>query len=352
MKSKLTPPIKEMINRLEIDNSIIIPEGERHMTLLSLANSLLITHRILDNLPLDELKQFFENINFKLCKPYPLPQNEIDDIWGSAIDFVEKNREHYKKIIQLKKKDILIEDATEKLLSFHHFVTVEESKEILYYNNGVYEKGGEILIEKELETHYSYQLKINDIKEIKAHIMRRTHLKFEEFDKGFNIINLKNGLYLINENKLIPHNPNYYSINQKPIFYNSKAKSKLFGKFLSEVLYPVDIRTGVEMMAYTFNKNNLFEIYSILIGNGSNGKNVFIGVLSCLHGLKNISNVSLTSIIENRFALADLENKDVNIDTELVNGVITDISTLKKLTGKQPIRIERKNKMLMMLFFM
>ena len=60
--------------------------------------------------------------------------------------------------------------------------------------------------------------------------------------------------------------------------------------------------------------------------------------------IKNISNVSLKAIIENRFALADLENKDVNIDTELLNGVITDISTLKKLTGKQPIRIERKNK--------
>jgi len=96
-------------------------------------------------------------------------------------------------------------------------------------------------------------------------------------------------------------------------------------------------------MAYTFIRNNLFEIYCILIGSGSNGKNVFTGVLSYLHGLKNISNVSLKSIGE-RFALADLENKDVNIDTELSNGVITDISTLKKLTGKQPVRIERKNK--------
>ena len=111
-------------------------------------------------------------------------------------------------------------------------MTIEESKEILYYNNGVYEKGGEILIEKELETNYGYQLKINDIKEIKAHIMRRTYVRLEEFDKDFNTINMKNGLYLINEDKLVPHNPNYYSRNQKPFHLQSKSKTKIIWKIL------------------------------------------------------------------------------------------------------------------------
>ena len=64
-----------MINRLKIDTTIIIPEGERHMTLLSIADSLLIIHYILNNKPVDELKKFFENVNNNLCKPYPLPQN-------------------------------------------------------------------------------------------------------------------------------------------------------------------------------------------------------------------------------------------------------------------------------------
>ena len=345
--SRLTPQIREMINRLEIDTKVTIHEGERHMTLLSIADSLLITHYIYSNKPTDRLKKFFENVNSTLCQPYPLPQNEIDDIWESAIDFVENNREHYSNrndSIQLSKKEKFIEDATEQILSTYHFVTIIETKEILYYKDGVYKKDGEILIEKELENHYDYQLKINDIKEITAHIMRKTYIRLEEFDKDFNIINMKNGLYLVNENKLVPHDPNYYSRNQNPIVYNPKAKSKLFGKFLNEVLYPADIRTGVEMMAYTFSRNNLFENYCILIGSGSNGKNVFTGILSYLHGLKNISNVSLKSIIEDRFALADLENKNVNIDTELLNGAITDISNLKKLTGKQPIRIQRKNK--------
>lgn len=341
--SKLTPQIREMINKLEIDNSILIPEGERHITLLSLANSLLIRHPINAKVSVDKLKKFFENVNSQLCKPYPLPQKEIDVIWEDAIDFVENNREHYKKIIQLKEKEMLIEEATEKILSLHNFVTIEESKEILYFQNGVYEKGGEILIEKELEIHYGYQLKINDIKEIKAHINRKTYVKSEEFDKDFNIINVRNGLYLINENKLIPHTHNYYSINQKPVTYNPKSKSKLFGKFLKEVLYPTEIRTVIDILAFTFLRHNPLEYYFILVGIGANGKSVLMGILTDLHGIRNVSNVPLSSILNNRFALAGLEGKDVNIDTELSSAIIKDMSILKKLTGKQRILIERKN---------
>jgi len=341
----ITPKIREMVSKLEVDNTIIIPEGQRHITLLSLADSLLIKHHILANKSTDELKQFFENINSNLCKPYPLPQKEIDSIWKNAIGFVEDNREQLKsRNIQVKKKESLIEEATETILSLHKFTTIEESKEILYYNNGVYEKGGEILIEKELETNFGYRLKINDIKEIKDHIRRKTYVKNDEFDKDLNIINLKNGLYLIDENKIIQHDPNYYSLNQKPLAYDLYIKPKLFGKFLSEVLYPSEIRTAIEIMAYTFLRYNPFEVFCVLVGVGSNGKNVFTGILNSLHGSKNVSNVSLKSILQERFALADLENKDVNVDTELSSGIINDISTLKKLTGKQPIRIERKNK--------
>ena len=64
--------------------------------------------------------------------------------------------------------------------------------------------------------------------------------------------------------------------------------------------------------------------------------------MSNLHGLKNISNVPLHSLVTNRFALADLENKDANVDTELSSSTINDMSILKKLTGPHPLRIERK----------
>jgi putative DNA primase/helicase len=48
-------------------------------------------------------------------------------------------------------------------------------------------------------------------------------------------------------------------------------------------------------------------------------------------------------MLKNTFALSDLENKDINIDSELSSSTIQDSAILKKLTGRQPIRIERKN---------
>jgi putative DNA primase/helicase len=200
-----------------------------------------------------------------------------------------------------------------------------------------------VLIEKEAEHLLGYKLSNKDLSEIKGHVMRRTYHKRSEIDADINTINVKNGLYNIQTGELKPHSPEYLSVNQKPIIYNPKAKPKLFGKYLCDVLYDREIRTAVECMAYTFYRDNIYEIITDLFGYGSNGKSVFTDTLTALHGNKNVSNVSLSAILNNQFALSDLEGKDVNIDSELSSTTIRDTAILKELTGKQPIRIERKN---------
>jgi putative DNA primase/helicase len=237
----------------------------------------------------------------------------------------------------------LVEQASEDIMNKHRFLTVEESKEIWVYRDGVYVPGGEILVEKEAERMYRYHLANKHLSEIKGHIMRSTYRTHDEIDSDLDIINMKNGLYNIRTGEFKEHSPDYLSINQIPIIYNPKAKPKMFGKFLREVLYPSEIRTAIELIAYTFYPDNPFEIITILFGYGANGKNVFTGLLTALHGAKRISNVPLSSMLEDRFALSDLEGKSVNIDTELTNTTIRDTSILKKLTGRQPMRIQRKN---------
>ena len=244
----------------------------------------------------------------------------------------------------MSEKQSLIEIATENIMSKYRLLTIEENKEILFYNgHGVYVQGGEILIEKELESIFGFELRSSDIAEIKGHIMRKTYVKRENFDSNLDIVNLTNGLYNMRTGKLEPHSPDYYSLNQKPFPYNPKARPKYFIKFLKDVLYVDDILTAIDIIAYTFLRYNPKEHYFILIGVGANGKSVYTGLITNLHGSKNVSNVSMKSLVNDRFALADLENKDVNIDTELSSNSIKDMSVLKKLTGNHLIRIERKN---------
>jgi putative DNA primase/helicase len=96
-------------------------------------------------------------------------------------------------------------------------------------------------------------------------------------------------------------------------------------------------------MAYTLYPDNPYEYIIKLWGNGANGKGVFTGILTAIHGPNNVSNVSFSDMKNDRFALSDLENKFINIDTELSSAPIRDTAILKKLTGQQPIRIQRKN---------
>jgi P4 family phage/plasmid primase-like protien len=172
----------------------------------------------------------------------------------------------------------IVEEASEAILTKHRLLTIEETKDILYYRNGVYVPGGEILIEKEAERIYGYQLSNRHLSEIKGHIIRSTYHTHDEFDSDLNIINLKNGLYNLQTGGFKEHTPD-----------------------------------------------------------------LFTGLLTSLHGSKNISNVPLSSMLEDRFALSDLEGKAVNIDTELTSATIRDASILKKLTGGQATRIQRKN---------
>ena len=241
-------------------------------------------------------------------------------------------------------KDSPIIEATDYVMQRFNFLTIEESKEILYYKNGVYVTGGEIIIEKAVERLLGYDISNGQLTEIKGHVMRRTYHKREELDTDINIINLENGLYKIEENILLPHSSGYLSIKQKPIKFVKHAKPKLLGKFLSEVVYPVSVRTTVDVMAYTFRRDYDIEAIFKLYGLGANGKTVFTGILNKLHGDKNISNVSLHDMLKDTFALSDLEGKDVNIDNELTSQTIKESSQLKKLTAgsRNRIRIQRK----------
>lgn len=239
----------------------------------------------------------------------------------------------------------VVEAASEAIMHRHIFLTVEETGDIWYYDSGVYTRAGEIIIAKEAERMYGYDMTKAKLSEIIAHIMRRTYHKHEELDADIDIINVKNGLYNIDMDCLLPHSPKYLSVNQKPITYVKDTKPKRFWRYLREVLYPRDIRTATSAMAYTFHRDYIVEVIFILHGLGANGKGVYTSILTALHGPRNVSNVPLSDMLKDTFALSDMEGKDLNIDNELGGQTVKETAVLKRLTGgsRQPIRIQRKN---------
>src|SRR5919197_3215056 len=182
--------------------------------------------------------------------------NDKEEHWKSLADRI-KEAEEAKKVAEAQrtfekvsikgngssdngkeKRSPIVQTITEDILNRYRFITIEESKEILVYDNGVYTQGGEVVIEKTAESLYGYKVANRYLAEIKGHIMRQTYHKREELDSEVNIINLKNGLYNIQSGEFKEHTSDYLSITQKPIVYNPDAKPKLFGKYLQQVLYP------------------------------------------------------------------------------------------------------------------
>jgi P4 family phage/plasmid primase-like protien len=240
------------------------------------------------------------------------------------------------------KKETKVRGLAEKLEEKYHFASMEDTEELFHYSekNGRYEPA-EPLVKAELEILQPGVI-TDTVTNVIQKLVRRHLAKREAFDNDLYIWNMANGLYDIRTNTLREHDWRYLSRKQIPVKFDPKARPKKFGKFLSEVLYPNQIRTAVESMAYTLLRDNPFEIYVILLGFGSNGKSVLMYVLIKLHGEDNVSSTSLADLLSNRFAMKELEGKNVNIDMEMSRATIDDMSVLKELTGSQPIRIEPK----------
>ena len=88
-KDHKSKKLDSIIKSLKIDPTIEIDEGERHLTLLSAADSLLLRYR---NKGKTEkwLKKFLSDINQQLCHPQPLPYSELNEIWNSALEYVNR----------------------------------------------------------------------------------------------------------------------------------------------------------------------------------------------------------------------------------------------------------------------
>jgi hypothetical protein len=89
--SSLSEEIRRIVKTLCIDTRIRISKGQRHNTLVPLADSLLFNH--LGKESEEKLRGFYEEINNTLCDPGALPDSELDSIWNSTLRFVTKIKE-------------------------------------------------------------------------------------------------------------------------------------------------------------------------------------------------------------------------------------------------------------------
>jgi P4 family phage/plasmid primase-like protien len=339
--------LKDMIKSLTINHAIKIPQGQRHITLISLADSLLFTHLGKGKKTENQLKGFFDRISEELCEP-SLQSNERDSIWKSALDFVARNTwTGESQMDNTEDEDSegvdLVVAVTKKLMQRYRFATMNDTDEIYYHNEqgGVYTLG-EVLIKAKAE-EYEKSISTCKVNEIINKIKRRTYVNRSEFDKDSNILNLKNGLFNIVTEQLSPHTPDYLSLLQLPINYDPNTKCPNILRFLGQVLRPKDVFTVLQLFGYCLLRTAKYEKAVMCCGPGDNGKGTLLKLIERFLGEQNVSHASIQELNNDRFAIADLHSKLANVCADLKAEKLTNTGTFKMLVSGDTIRAQKKH---------
>ena len=241
-----------------------------------------------------------------------------------------------------------------KVVKYQEYITrkykikiLDREKAFCRYNGKCYEHCTEeslnMICQKELEYHRELFTK-SSLNDFIHYTIGDALIDSEKAHQDeINYLTLQNGLYKLDEAKLIPHTPDIYTTNLLPYNYDPNALCPRFIQFLEEIFLgdKEKIEFIQEAVGYLFHKSIPTAAIFFLIGDGNNGKSVFINTTSNLVGKNNTSNVSFNKL-SNEYYILDLYQKMINISGETPHGKQFNTDMLKQVvagdwvTGRRP----------------
>lgn len=156
------------------------------------------------------------------------------------------------------------------------------------------------------------------------------------------VLNVRNGLLDVGTRTLRPHSPDHLSPVQIAASFDPAAKCPHIDRFIKDV-FPDDTQhLPFEIAAWLMLPDTSVQKAILLLGEGANGKSVWMDLLSTWLGRENVSTLNLHRIEADKFAAARLVGKLCNIGTDLPTAALAGTSMLKALTGGDTVTAERK----------
>ena len=139
-------------------------------------------------------------------------------------------------------------------------------------------------------------------------------------DNQIRYLTLQNGIYDLARYTLEPHSPDIFTTNLLPYDYDPYAQCPRWLQYLDEVFLSdtEKIKFIQEAVGYAFHKSMPTAAMFFLIGDGGNGKSVFIDTISSLCGKENVCNISLNKLNDEKYIL-ELFGKMINVSGETPN---------------------------------
>ena len=145
-----------------------------------------------------------------------------------------------------------------------------------------------------------------------------------------------------------PHTPENYVRNQLPFSFDANATCPVWTEFLQQSWKAdadLDQKVALlqEWIGYLMISDCRFQKMLWLVGPGGTGKSTCLKVIELLLGPSNVSAVKLNKLSD-RFALAGMLNKLVNISPEVQSHARISDDTIKSIVSGDPVMIEYKGK--------
>lgn len=276
---------------------------------------------------IEEVRECINIINKYLLKD-PLDESELNTILRD---------EAFKKPMFFKNGKFQFDKFAIYLKKIHHIVRINGQLHI--YHDGIYVPG-QLEIEAAMIEHIP-NLNRSKRTEVLSYLevltrqnTRPSHAKYIAF---------KNGIYDIEDDRLIDFSPDIIITNKINFDYNPDASSELLDTTLNKLsCNDKNVRALLEeAVGYCFYRRNELRKSFILTGDKKNGKSTYLSMLKELLGDDNTAALDLNELGD-RFSSASLFGKLANIGDDIGDDFIANPSIFKKIVSGDPIKGEKK----------
>lgn len=224
------------------------------------------------------------------------------------------------------------------------YMTFADTFELAPYNNGVFkvDRGSaytQSKIQGCLGTAFTSTARK---KEVVDFIKHATLCERDIINPEMYMLNLRNGMYDVKNNKLLPHDLKYKSTIQLNVMYDPDAECPNINRFLGQVMALDDVLVLAQYIGYGMT-GAISQQRSVLIhGTRHNGKSTFLDIITTLVGSDHITRKSLQQLSKDKYAVGQLNGKLFNIHPDLSQEKIYDTSQFKNTTTDLYLNGEEK----------
>jgi putative DNA primase/helicase len=204
-------------------------------------------------------------------------------------------------------------------------------------DEGIYEPHGESFVKSETERLLGPVANNQRCQEVFKKIRRQSLVRPGELTADPHRLVVQNGIVDLHTGDITDHTPEEYHRTKLDIRYNPDAECPRIDEFFHEIVEASDVRTLYQLVAHCIYKEYLEEKAAMLLGDGQNGKSVYISLLEEFLGQYNVSRRSLQDFSQNDYAANNLQGKLANLHPDMASQTVDQLGVFKQLTGRDTL---------------